>query len=131
MNFSSHSILCISSPLNVLQKKLTDVNYFFDENMLGDIFNICITFVMYDMKRKGIIYSKTHFFSLFTPCVGIKFRVTKAEKDILFFFFAKVSDSFETFNIYCAVFICNIHGDMRGNAKILQVQLNFSSFSKD
>lgn len=42
-----------------------------------DIFNICITCVVYEVRRKGIIYSKTCFFSLFTPCLGIKSQSNK------------------------------------------------------
>lgn len=42
-----------------------------------DIFNICITCLVYEVRRKGIIYSKTYFLSLFTSCLGIKVRVTK------------------------------------------------------
>lgn len=58
-----------------------------------DIFNICITCVVYEVRRKGIIYSKTYFFSLFTHCLGIKkSQSNKSRKNV--FFFAKVSNSF-------------------------------------
>lgn len=58
-----------------------------------DIFNICIMCVVYEVRRKGIIYYKTYFFSLFTPCLELK--VTKVFFSfLLLFFFAKVSNSF-------------------------------------
>lgn len=54
-----------------------------------DIFNICITCVVYEVRRKGIIYSKTYFFSLFTPCLGIKSQSNKSSNNLGFILLLK------------------------------------------
>ncbi len=68
-----------------------------------DIFNIFITCVVYEVRRKGIIYSKTYFFSLSTPCLGVK---SQSNKSRFFFFFAKVSN--RKIQAYCVFVMCNI-----------------------
>lgn len=67
---------------------LTAFNNFLYEDI---IFNICIMCVVNEVRRKGIIYSKTYFFSLFTLCLGIKSQSNKSRKKVVF---AKVSNSF-------------------------------------
>lgn len=60
--------------------------------------------VVYEVRRKGIIYCKTYLFSLFTPCLGIKVRLTKVDS----FFSPKVSNSLLNIGGYCAFVRCNV-----------------------
>lgn len=77
------------SKQEIFKSHLTPSSCSFMMTVSQDIFNKCITCFVYEVRRKGIIYSKTYFSSLFTSCLGIKVRVTKVD-----IFFAKVSNSF-------------------------------------
>lgn len=70
-----------------------------------DIFNICITYIVYEVRRKGIIYSKTYFFSLFTPCLGIKSQSNKSRKRKLFFFLPKCPIVFKHSRLLCFCYV--------------------------
>lgn len=70
-----------------------------------DIFNICITCIVYEVRRKGIIYSKTCFFSLFTPCLGIKSQSNKSRKKLLIFFLPKCPIVFKSARLLCFCYV--------------------------
>lgn len=73
-----------------------------------DIFNICITCVVYEVRRKGIIYSKTYFFSLFTHCLGIKKSQSNKSRKNMFSFLPKCPIVFKEFKVIvfllCVIF---------------------------
>lgn len=71
-----------------------------------DIFNICIMCVVYEVRRKGIIYYKTYFFSLFTPCLEIKSQSNKSVFFFFFFFLPKCPIVFKHSRLLC--FLCNV-----------------------
>lgn len=74
MNATSHSIVYIC------------FIKFFMVTICQDICKICMTFFVYEVRKKSIIYSKTCCFSLFTISLGIKVRVTNIVFVIVFFF---------------------------------------------
>lgn len=83
-SISLHFLLITTSLLSEtgLRKQTGDSFLLFSCMMTisQDIFNICITYIVYEVRRKGIIYSTTYFFSLFTPCLGIKSQSNKSRK---------------------------------------------------
>lgn len=123
--FKSHLIpssTCFASPLPSVTGKQTADNCFLFSCVMTisqDIFNICITCVVYEVRRKGIIYSKTYFFSLFTPCLGIKSQSNKSRNNLGFMcplVFKNARLLFLLCVIFCLLFWTGF-GVMSGNTK--------------